>query len=256
MSNRSRPESQTSTKSTREMSASQKFATTATVFASLVGANAVANADLVVVDDQPFEAFGSVGWDIDGDGGQEFLFRSRTSFATTYSNANIETFLFMSSVNQAGAALNGNLVVPQGLGNEMVALNDGFEINSILPANYQFGNASGFASRIVWGRLFQRMGAYGGTPVYEQTTYLGNNLEFDTNTIGFQFDISGATHYGWAEMDIDNQLIVNITRWAYESTPGKSVAVGAIPEPNSLALLGLGAGGLMLTRRRQGAVEQ
>ena len=75
--------------------------------------------------------------------------------------------------------------------------------------------------------------------------------------IGFKFDIDGEFHYGWAEMsftvgDVDNPNVsLDITRAFYNPNAGEAVHIGLIPEPSTLALLSLGAAGVLAQRKRR-----
>lgn len=59
---------------------------------------------------------------------------------------------------------------------------------------------------------------------------------------GFRFDSGSGTEYGWAQATIlPGAGGLQLTGWAYETTPGVTIAVGAVPEPTTNAMLGLGA---------------
>ncbi len=60
---------------------------------------------------------------------------------------------------------------------------------------------------------------------------------------GFRFNLGNGTQYGWVNLTIlPNLGGVRLNGWAYETTVGASIPVGAtIPEPGTNALLGLGA---------------
>jgi len=68
--------------------------------------------------------------------------------------------------------------------------------------------------------------------------------------LGAEFDIAGATHYGWLEIrSRDGIPFIDVLSWAYESEPGAGILAGAIPEPSATAML-LTASLLALRRRR------
>jgi hypothetical protein len=84
--------------------------------------------------------------------------------------------------------------------------------------------------------------------------------------LGLSFDISGQTHYGWAQISTTMlgttsntaDSLVTVIDYAYETTPGASLLTGQTvgaptPEPSSLALFALGAAGIAALRRRRKA---
>jgi hypothetical protein len=69
--------------------------------------------------------------------------------------------------------------------------------------------------------------------------------------LGVEFEISGATHYGWLEIEsAETFTFALVHRWAYETEPGVGIVAG-IPEPGTGALVLVGATlGLAARRRR------
>jgi hypothetical protein len=77
-----------------------------------------------------------------------------------------------------------------------------------------------------------------------------------TGYIGFRFDPNGVagvqTWYGWMHISAgsDSSPFANgtVIDWAYDNT-GTGIQVGSVPEPSSIALLAMGAVGLLALRR-------
>ena len=69
--------------------------------------------------------------------------------------------------------------------------------------------------------------------------------------VGVQFLAADGLHHGWIRVRGGNYNDGRILDYAYNTVPGQSLAAGAVPEPGTLALLGLGA--LCLWRFRRPA---
>ena len=80
-----------------------------------------------------------------------------------------------------------------------------------------------------------------------------DNLNSGDNYIGFRLTKDGGdVFYGWANLNLDLTAgAVTLTEWAYDDTTDAAIHVNTVPEPSSLALLAMGAGGLFAYRARQ-----
>ncbi|MCS5636912.1 MAG: PEP-CTERM sorting domain-containing protein [Myxococcota bacterium] len=65
---------------------------------------------------------------------------------------------------------------------------------------------------------------------------------------GFEFSYNGAPVYGWLKIDFSGSSFT-LEQWGYDNT-GAPIEVGAIPEPNTALLLGLGLAGLAMAGRK------
>ncbi|HEY2799217.1 MAG TPA: PEP-CTERM sorting domain-containing protein [Chthoniobacterales bacterium] len=75
--------------------------------------------------------------------------------------------------------------------------------------------------------------------------------------VGIRFNSGSGVQYGWARLDMngapDNGYTLVDFAWA---DPGQTILTGQIPEPGSLALLAVGAAGLLAWRRHRGKAEK
>ena len=163
----------------------------------------------------------SNNWDVDGDGTNDF--------SLFVAGAGSLSYLYLGFANA------DNAVVGPGFGK----LDAGFTVGST--ADFNRGGA-GRLGIVGVGGFLAGDALDGGWGSIDETGY-----------IGFQFDIAGGTHYGWAEVTTDNEQAIINQAW-YENVAGASINVAAVPEVSQFSLglgaLAMGAAGLRRMRRQ------
>lgn len=148
------------------------------------------------------------------------------NFEPSYSGGNFWTKLYLTN-NGANAFVGGDL-------GTVARLGAGVTVESASP----FGASYGIMAQ-----------AGNGTPV-GGLPWNGPGQGY----IGLRFLIGADTHYGWAEVTVNQGLTATLNRFGYEDVAGASVETGDIgggevPEPGSMSLMILGAAGLAAYRR-------
>lgn len=160
------------------------------------------------------------------------------------------------------------LNVVTGVSNSSPAAVPGWDVNPWSSSTLSFFNPStpsGGVYVIGGGTGTQVANLAPGTLIGPASTYGGGaaassgslpfNVNSSDNIVGFRFNNeAGSTlHYGWMRISLSGTLSAQpraIVEYAFELTPNTPIQAGAIPTPGTLALLGLGAAGLVSRRRK------
>ncbi len=81
--------------------------------------------------------------------------------------------------------------------------------------------------------------------------FKANGSRLTTGYVGIQFFAADGLHYGWIRVQGGAENDGTILDYAYNSVPGQSIMAGAVPEPSTWALIGVGLIALWQFRRRQ-----
>lgn len=192
-------------------------------------------------------------WDVDGDSTVDFNL------------VNLMVAPFQSQSQLLGSQIVAQFEAPDpGSGNGWIknVLNDKMQrlnAGATVGPSQVFGGAVGDGTfNLQTG--YVAAGSTEGTPT-DPETLLNPNWTVDSpGYFGFRFTKNAQTHYGWGVMEIDQlndtglpasgQGFV-ITNAYYETTPGLGIQVTAVPEPSSIALLGMGAAGVAAWKVRR-----
>ena len=94
-----------------------------------------------------------------------------------------------------------------------------------------------------------------GALIDELLTYqTGGNIGVNASTGGYwaaRFDAGGGTfNYGYVQVDVTSSGMT-FGMAGVETTPNVAITAGAVPEPSTYALLGIGAMGLLMVLRKK-----
>lgn len=151
--------------------------------------------------------------------------------------------------NTAGGTVPGWDINPWGSG---TALN---YFNPSAPAGgvYVQRTGGGATANLPAGTLIDGASLYGGSAA-ATTGATPHLLNSDQNLIGFRFqdETAQCVKYGWFRVSLSGTLAAQprtLVEYAYENECGVGIAAG-VPEPGSLALLAMGAAGMLIRRRK------
>lgn len=166
-------------------------------------------------------------WDVNGDGTIDFEFENR------YPNS--------------GSQVNWQL--------DMDPFATGAGVVGYVGPFVNYANALSVGTSIGSGSTFQTSSQVVLGSNYAGTLYGGFAVQVPPGTnayAGFEFQAADGLHYGWLYLNV-NAGVIDFTGAAYESVPGMAITAGAVPEPGTMAMLALGAVGVLgaaIKRRR------
>ena len=216
----------------------RKVAATAGSFSALYLLPVVAQGAVITASNLPVSlTLGitqTVTWNIDGNGAA-FALRGISNSTQTGPS----TFRYRQSVIFSSGGLRGGGVIGPGL-------------KRLAQSNYVGASAAGWGGQ--GGRVAMSKSSTNFGPVGSNKAGFG--LIGGGNYIGFRFGTVGAYHYGWADLNLNlGTGLVTIKDGAYNDVIGERIHIAdkgsSAPEPSSLALLAIGAGGLAAFRRRK-----
>jgi len=170
--------------------------------------------------------YGDTPWDVDDDGGAEFVYQANGGTLTVFP--------------QLGSHILALGSLPPDLGGDVLPLAVPSEIG-----NYDYSPAH-------WAGSLE----IGGFPVGYAFNFCldagcGGTFYGIRAYFGFNFEIDGNTHYGWALFDASAGAGGTLEEYAYNLTPGAPIFVGQVPEPSACALLTFGMMVLVFHRLRR-----
>lgn len=127
----------------------------------------------------------------------------------------------------------------------------GLDINSFLPVlseGTEIGAVPPTASLVWRETVTLPSGPYSATYNYSVNAAYGGLWQSVEGYTGIEFYISGQTHYAWIHVGTPFTGANGgyIREYAYETRPDTPILAGAVPEPSTCGLLGIGTGVILM----------
>ena len=140
----------------------------------------------------------------------------------------------------------------------LVFFNPTAPVGGVYVVNFPGGTSATLPDNLPLGTLISALNGY-GSGTGESTGITAFTLNSSNNYVGFRFTEAtlngGAVTYGWFQIQIGATLATrSIVGYAYENAVGVGIAAGdtGVPEPTTLALLGVMAAGALGVRAWRG----
>ena len=157
-------------------------------------------------------------------------------------------FVFAAGVASVGVRSEGDnqyLIWPSGgsnIGGDVEPLSAAFEIG---PNSGDDSWMDWFGDGVGYDNLITCLNGSGGYTCVGR--FVGQHAY-----MGVEFNIDGATHYGWIDVNVASLSPgAEIYGWGYETIPGASILAGAVPEPSTLHLIAIGAAAFLIPLGRK-----
>lgn len=212
------------------------YAVTAGAGAGLLVCAQPAQADIVYTPANTTLTGGTLSIDLTNNGTADFRLTNLWSFSKAVRPLMGSAVLRLLSIN--GLGITGNQVMAYPGGNA-----------DALQAGARIGPGAAFAPGS------HEMAS--GVNTYPSMPGFGPWANVSDRYLGLQFQLSGQTYYGWAELSVTafgGSIEATLQGYAYDTVAGQQILAGqttATPEPGTLGLLAAGSLGLAFWRRKK-----